>query len=156
LSRQYKTFGGSRSFIWSGDIYIFSLVRILVFRHPEGRQVEHSYYVWVGDLVLRLSVVWTTIIMRQAWVIYWTLAHRHSSLIMSLSWLSEKPCVLYEDSEWPVQYTVLTKHGASFVNDYTAHPYSTAQSYADDMNHQYTVWKLKVQPDRPQMTTYVS
>jgi len=41
-----------------------------------------AYYVWVGDVVLRLSVVWMVIIMYQAGVIYVTLVHMYSSLYM--------------------------------------------------------------------------
>jgi hypothetical protein len=36
---------------------------------------------------------------------------------------------------------VLKKHSASSVNDYRAQSYSNVQSYAGNINHQYTMWK---------------
>ena len=54
-------------------------------------------------------------------------------------------------------YTICAEKAQCFIsNDYTAQSYSNVQSYAGNMNHQYTMWKHIVQPERPQMITYVS
>jgi hypothetical protein len=43
--------------------------------------------------------------------------------------------------------SVLTNQSASLAHDYTPQSYSTVQSYADNMNHQYTMWKHMLQTD---------
>jgi len=83
--------------------------------------------VWVGDVVLSLSDVWTTTIMSQAGFIYVTLVRRHNNLSMSVSWLPEKPCELYEDSEWPVRY--MCWH-STVLHLYTTIQFSLIQLYS--------------------------